>query len=141
MIADRCVFLTCVLKNNFDKIFYSKTFFQRRCSMLTAIIKWSVFIYGILLIALGIVGYTEASSVYSLLAGAISGCLLILCACLMFMNKRIGLLLATLVTLLMTGCFAYRYSETHGLLPALLAVLSGAMLIMLFLNYARWKKG
>lgn len=108
--------------------------------MLNAIIKWSVLIYGILLIALGIAGYLEAGSIYSFVAGATAGVLLVICSALMFMNKRIGLLFATLVTLLMTGCFAYRYSVTHGLLPALLAVLSGAMLIMLFLHYAHWKR-
>lgn len=108
--------------------------------MLNEITKWSVFIYGIILIALGIVGYSAANSVASVVMGSGFGFLILICSLLMFQKKRIGLLLATLLTLLLTGFFAYRYSTTQGLLPGLLAVLSGAMLITLLLHCARWKK-
>lgn len=108
--------------------------------MSNTIIKWCVFVYGIILIVLGLVGYAVVGSIPSVAMGAGFGLLLVLCSLLMFMEKRIGTFLATLLTLLLAAFFAIRYSMTRGLLPALLAVLSGAMLIILLLHHAKWKK-
>ncbi len=108
--------------------------------MLNAIVKWSVFFYGILLIILGIVGYKVAGSIPSIVIGSGFGFLLMICSLLMFLKKRAGLICSTAITLLLTAFFAYRYSTTRGLMPALLAVLGGAMLVFLLLHCARWKR-
>ncbi len=109
-------------------------------NMLDKVTKWSVLAYAIVLMALGLIGYLMANSLPSLIMGSGIGFLLLLCAILMFLGKRIGLILATILTLLLAGFFAFRYSLTKALFPALLSVLSGAMLIFLLFHLARWKK-
>ena len=109
--------------------------------MSNTFVKWSVFFYGIILVTLGLVGYVIAESIPSVVMGGGLGFLLMVCSLLMFLEKRIGLFIATFLTLLLTSFFAYRYTMTKGnLMSALLAVLSGAMLIILLLHCARWTK-
>lgn len=109
--------------------------------MSNAFVKWSVFFYGIILVTLGLIGYIIAGSIPSVVMGSGLGCLLMICSLLMFLEKRIGLYIATFLTLILSSFFAYRYTMTKGdLMSALLAVLSGAMLIILLLHCARWTK-
>ena len=89
---------------------------------------------------MGIVGYAVVGSIPSIVMGASFGVLLMISSLLMFLKNRFGTLLATLLTLFLTGFFAIRYSMTQSLMPALLAVLSGAVLIILLLQYVRWKR-
>lgn len=108
--------------------------------MLNQITKWSVFVYSLLLMVLGVVGYSMADSIYSLIMGVGIGILLLLCSLMMFMGRKLGLILATFFTLLMAGFFSFRYTVTNNLFPGVLAVLSGGMLIFLLLHLGRWKK-
>ncbi len=108
--------------------------------MITTFTKWSVTIYAIFLIVAGVVRYLMEDSTHALIMGAATGILFLVCAGLMFAGKRIGLILATLLMVLMTGLFTSRYWITKANFPALISVLSGAMLVFLLLNLARWKK-
>lgn len=101
---------------------------------------WSVLIYGLLLIGLGYWGYHQAGSIISLYLGSGLGGLLVLSSLLMFGGYRFGAYAALILTLLLTATFGIRYSMTHKEVPAMLAVLSGAMLLFLLAQSAKWKK-
>jgi uncharacterized membrane protein (UPF0136 family) len=111
-----------------------------RKNMFNAFTKWAVFCYAILMITLGTIGYVQADSKASLLFGVGCGILLLFSCLAMFMGKIAGSFSALIVTVALTCAFSYRYSVTHGLMQALLAVLSGAMLIFLLVQVGRWKK-
>ena len=100
----------------------------------------AVLTYGILLVALGILGYVKAGSAMSLYAGSGSGVLLVLCALLLHYQIRFASYATVALTLLLTGMFAYRYTATSKTLPALLAVLSGGMLLYLLAALTKWRR-
>lgn len=107
--------------------------------MLNTLTKWAIFFYALLIIALGTVGYYKAESLPSLIAGGGCGFLLLLSVLMVFMGRKIGSYTALILTLLLTATFSYRYAVSHALFPALLAVLSGAMLIFLLVQLVQWK--
>jgi len=108
--------------------------------MLKKSTSWSVLIYGLILIGLGYWGYQEAGSKISFYMGAGFGGLLVLSSVLMFFQSKIGSYTAVILTLILTATFGIRYSLTHKGLPAVLAVLSGGMLLFLLAKTAKWKK-
>jgi uncharacterized membrane protein (UPF0136 family) len=108
--------------------------------MLKKSTSWCVLIYGLILIGLGYWGYHKGGSITSFYAGGGFGALLVLSSLFMFAQKRFGAYSALTLTLLLTGLFGIRYSITHKNVPAILAVLSGAMLLFLMAQTARWKK-
>ena len=101
---------------------------------------WAVLIYGAVMLILGILGYWQGSLV-SLIAGAGFGILLIISSRVMFLHKPAGIYAATAFTLILTATFAVRYTITQKPIPAILAVLSGGMLLFLLAQIAKWKKG
>ena len=101
---------------------------------------WSVFIYGILLIGLGYLGYYQAGSTISLYLGAGLGGLLVVSSFLIFAGQKFGSYTAVLLTLALTATFGIRYSLTGKGIPAILAVLSGGMLLFLLAQTARWRR-
>lgn len=101
---------------------------------------WVVLIYGILILILGVLGYERSDSLMSLYVGGGLGLLLILSAILMFFKFAFGNYTALFLTLVLTGTFAIRYSLTHKGIPAILAVLSGAMLLFLLARAVPWRK-
>ncbi len=101
---------------------------------------WSVLIYGCLLIGLGYLGYHQADSKISLYVGSGLGGLLVLSSLLMFAGQKFGAYIALFITLLLTVTFGIRYSMSHKELPAILAVLSGGMLLFLLAQSVKWKK-
>jgi uncharacterized membrane protein (UPF0136 family) len=82
-------------------------------------------VFGILTIAGGIVGYVKAGSVVSIIAGSISGILLLVAAWLMPDRQAAGLIVALIVSVLLAGQFVPKFFSTHKVMPAgLMSVLS-----------------
>ena len=82
-------------------------------------------VFGILTIAGGIIGYVKAGSTASIIAGSISGVLLLVAAFLLPGQPLIGLTIAFFVSLLLAGRFVPAYLRTGKIMPdAIMAVLS-----------------
>jgi uncharacterized membrane protein (UPF0136 family) len=101
--------------------------------------SWTVLVYGIFLVILGYLGY-NAGSLASLIGGSGFGGLMICSAFLMFYHKKIGVYSALILTLALTATFAYRYTLYGKPIPAIMAVLSGGMLLFLLAQTAKWKQ-
>lgn len=83
------------------------------------------FIFGALTIVGGVMGYVKAQSQASLIAGGISGLLLIGAGALMATKTQPGLILGLLVSLALGGHFGRVYAAKGGFMPAgLMLVLS-----------------
>ena len=83
------------------------------------------FIFGVLTIAGGIMGYAKAGSTASIIAGSISGILLLIGAWLMPTNQVAGLGLTFVVSLLLLIYFASKFMRTSAFMPAgLMSILS-----------------
>jgi uncharacterized membrane protein (UPF0136 family) len=82
-------------------------------------------IFGLLTIVGGVIGYAKAGSTISIIAGSISGILLLLAAFLLPGNLAVGLALAAVVSILLAGRFVPAFIKTGHLMPAgLMSVLS-----------------
>ena len=82
-------------------------------------------IFGLLTIVGGIIGYVRAGSVISVIAGSISGILLLVAAWLMPDHQAAGLIVALIVSVLLAGQFVPKFFSTHKVMPAgLMSVLS-----------------
>ena len=107
--------------------------------MLNKSVIWSVFLYGLLIVLLGYYGFHKSGSHISLYAGVGLGALLLISTLVMVAGKIEGAYIALILTTLLTGVFAYRYTVTALNIPAILAVVSGGMLLFLLARIARWK--
>lgn len=86
------------------------------------------FVFGVVTIAGGVVGFVKAQSVPSLVAGGISGALLIASAALVgFTSSRAGVAPAALLSLLLAGRFVPAYAKTRATMPA--GMMSGLSLV------------
>jgi uncharacterized membrane protein (UPF0136 family) len=83
------------------------------------------FIYGILSIGGGIVGFRQANSRASLIAGLVTGVLLLVAGVAMIQAQDWGALLAIATTALLVIVFVGRLAKTKKLLPAGLMVVTG----------------
>lgn len=75
-------------------------------------------VFGLLTIAGGIMGFAKAGSTASLIAGSISGLLLLLSAFLLPSHAPIGLALGGIVSLLLIGYFLPAFFRTGKMMPA-----------------------
>ena len=92
--------------------------------------KIILFIYGILMLGGGVMGYVKAHSKPSLIMGIISGILIFIGVYLLGSNLKIGMMLVTAVSAMLTGVFLLRLLKTHSFMPAgMLLLLSAAVLI------------
>ncbi len=104
-------------------------------------IAWITLIYALLILVGGIVGHLKASSYASLIAGTVSGTILLLCTWASFRGKVLGGYVALLVTFLLGGFFAYRFLLTHKWMPAgLLSLLSLIVLLSVALSLQKGSK-
>lgn len=89
--------------------------------------------YGLLNMIGGIFGYTKAGSKVSIIAGSISGLLLILSGVLQLQGQTWGLVLAAAIAALLVIVFTIRLSKTRQLMPAglmtLLSVIALGMMV------------
>jgi uncharacterized membrane protein (UPF0136 family) len=82
-------------------------------------------IFGLLTIVGGVIGYVSKGSVPSIIAGSISGILLLLAAFLLPGNVVAGLALGAVISLLLAGRFVPAFMKTGGFMPAgMMSVLS-----------------
>ena len=81
-------------------------------------VKIYFIIFGVLTIAGGIVGYVKAGSTASLIAGSITGILLLVAAFLLPTHQLVGLILALIVSLLLAGQFLPKFIRTGKAMPA-----------------------
>ena len=82
-------------------------------------------VFGALTIVGGIVGYVKAGSVASIIAGSITGVLLLVAAFLLPEHRMVGLATALIVSLLLAAYFIRKYLSTGAVMPAgMMSVLS-----------------
>ena len=82
-------------------------------------------VFGVLTIAGGIIGYVKAGSVASIIAGSITGILLLVAAFLLPQHRAIGLATAFIISLLLAAQFVPKFIRTGKIMPAgMMAILS-----------------
>jgi uncharacterized membrane protein (UPF0136 family) len=82
-------------------------------------------LFGILTIAGGVIGYVKAGSVASIIAGSITGVLLIVAAFLVPEHRAIGLATAFIISLLLAAQFVPKFIRTGRAMPAgMMSILS-----------------
>jgi uncharacterized membrane protein (UPF0136 family) len=83
------------------------------------------FLFGVLTIAGGIVGYVKAGSVASVIAGSITGVLLLVAAFLLPQHRAVGLATAFVISLVLAGQFVPKFLQTGRAMPAgMMSILS-----------------
>lgn len=92
-------------------------------------------LFGILTIVGGLMGYIKAGSTTSLMAGGISGALILLFATMWLKNSKMGWMGTFLVTLVLGGWFANKFLATGAMMPAgMMVVLSLINMLVLLIN-------
>jgi uncharacterized membrane protein (UPF0136 family) len=82
-------------------------------------------VFGILTIAGGVIGYAKAGSVASIVAGSITGVLLVVAAFLLPEHRAIGLATAFLISVLLAAQFVPKLIRTGRVMPAgMMSILS-----------------
>jgi uncharacterized membrane protein (UPF0136 family) len=82
-------------------------------------------VFGALTIIGGIVGYTKAGSVASIIAGSITGVLLLVAAFLLPEHRMVGFATALIVSLLLAAQFLPKFLRTGRVMPAgMMSILS-----------------
>ncbi len=82
-------------------------------------------IFGALTIIGGVIGYVKAGSLPSIIAGAITGVLLLVAGWILPTNRTVGLLIALIVSLLLAAQFVPKLIRTGKMMPAgLMSILS-----------------
>lgn len=88
-------------------------------------------VFGALTIVGGIIGYVKAGSLPSIIAGAITGVLLLIAGSLLSSHRSIGLATAFAVSLLLAVQFVPKFIRTAKVMPAgLMSILSVIGLIV-----------
>jgi len=95
-------------------------------------------VFGLLTIAGGIMGYVKAGSVASIIAGAITGVLLVVAAFLLPENRVAGLATALVISVLLAAQFAPKFLRTGKVMPAgMMSVLSVIGIIAAIVAWVR----
>lgn len=105
---------------------------------MTGATKLYFIVFGLLTIAGGVIGYVKAGSPPSLVAGSISGALLLVAAFLLPQHRIAGLVIALVVSLLLAVQFVPKFFRTGKIMPAgVMAILS---VLGLIAAIAAWLK-
>ena len=95
-------------------------------------------VFGILTIAGGVVGYVKAGSLPSIIAGSITGVLLLVGAFLLPEHRAVGLATAFIVSLLLAAQFVPKFVRTGRVMPAgMMSVLSVIGIIVAIVAWAK----
>jgi uncharacterized membrane protein (UPF0136 family) len=97
------------------------------------------FVFGLFTIAGGLMGYLKAGSLASLIAGGVSGVLLLVAGFIFPACFNLGLLLGLVVSVSLAGYFLPKYFEKRAIFPSgFMALLSMASIVItLFAWYRR----
>src|ERR1041384_5193088 len=94
------------------------------------------FVFGALSIVGGLIGFLKAKSKASLIAGGISGVLLIVAAMLLKSNVTAGLVLGGIISLALAGRFVPALLKGGKFMPAgMMAILSVVSLVLTALSF------
>ena len=93
-------------------------------------------VFGVITIAGGIMGYLKAGSVISIMAGAITGILLIVAGVILLSNRELGLGLGLFTSAILAGQFIPRTLRTRRLVPG--GVMSVLSVIGMIIAIAAW---
>jgi uncharacterized membrane protein (UPF0136 family) len=95
-------------------------------------------VFGLLTIAGGIIGYVKAGSTASIIAGAITGVLLLVAAFLLPDHRAAGLAIALIVSVLLAAQFVPKFLRTGTVMPAgmmsLLSVIGIAAAVVVWIR-------
>ena len=95
-------------------------------------------IFGLLTIVGGVIGYASKGSTASIIAGSISGILLLVAAFLLPNNAVAGLAIAGIVSILLAGRFIPAFLNGGGFMPAgMMSILSVIGIVMAILGFVR----
>ena len=95
-------------------------------------------IFGLLTIVGGVIGYVKAGSTASIIAGSISGILLLIAAFLLPDRVLLGLAMAATISLLLAAQFLPKFLRSGKIMPAgLMSILS---LIGIVMAVVAWMK-
>ncbi len=95
-------------------------------------------VFGLLTIIGGIIGYASKGSMASIIAGSVSGILLLAAAFLLPNNATAGLALAGIVSILLAGRFLPAFLKTGDFMPAgMMSILSVIGIIMAVLAWIK----
>jgi len=95
-------------------------------------------VFGILTIAGGVMGYIKAGSVASIIAGSITGVLLLVAAFLLPEHRAVGLATALIISLLLAAQFIPKFLRTGKVMPA--GIMSILSLIGIIAALVAWIK-
>ena len=95
-------------------------------------------IFGILTIAGGIVGYVKAGSLPSIIAGSITGVLLLIAGALLPEHRAAGLATGLVISLLLAAQFIPKFLRTGKAMPA--GIMSILSVIGIILAIVAWVK-
>jgi uncharacterized membrane protein (UPF0136 family) len=97
-----------------------------------------VFIYALLILIGGVIGYAKVASIASLVSGITFGTALSFCALAIARGKTEAQYLALILTFFLDSFFTYRFAKTLHFFPAgLMSLLSLAVLIVIALKIRR----
>ena len=95
-------------------------------------------VFGALTIVGGIVGYLKAGSVASIIAGSITGVLLLVAAFLLPEHRTIGLATTLIVSLLLAAQFVPKFLRTGRVMPAgMMSILSAIGIIAVIVAWVK----
>jgi uncharacterized membrane protein (UPF0136 family) len=95
-------------------------------------------IFGALTIIGGVIGYLKAGSVASIIAGSITGVLLLVAGALLPEHRAIGLATALVISLLLAAQFVPKFIRTGRAMPAgMMSVLSVIGIIVALVAWIR----
>ena len=95
-------------------------------------------VFGVLTILGGIVGYVKAGSVASIIAGSITGVLLLVAAFVLPEHRMVGLATALIVSLLLAAQFIPKLLRTGRVMPA--GIMSLLSVIGIIVVIVAWVK-
>ena len=95
-------------------------------------------VFGVLTIVGGIVGYVKAGSVASIIAGSITGVLLLVAGFLLPEHRSVGLATALIVSLLLAAQFIPKLLRTGRVMPA--GIMSLLSVIGIVVAIVAWVK-